>query len=147
MQYIFFRHNSNYIRHRRNHTLEKGLMSSVYVVDCSVKTPTSFGTKMSTPEKKHECSKCGKFFMGSSTLIIHQRVHTGEKPYECRECGEVFRYNSSLIKQWRVHTGERPYECVSCGRGFSQKSHLLRHQEVHTKDYCKQGKTSKQSLV
>lgn len=33
-------------------TQEKDLMSVMYVVDSSVKTPTSFGTKMCTPEKK-----------------------------------------------------------------------------------------------
>nr|XP_056708209.1 zinc finger protein 165-like [Euleptes europaea] len=82
--------------------------------------------------KAHKCLACGKCFLSSSKLIIHQRTHTGEKPYECSDCGKTFRSSSVLYRHQRIHTGEKPHECPVCGRRFSSNSNLNRHQRIHT---------------
>lgn len=107
-------------------TWEKSLMSECERV---AKSPISSGIKKFILRRTHKCSKCGKFFMDSSTII---RVHTGEKTYEYSRCGN-YRYNSSLIKHKRTHTGERPYQCNECGMGFNQNSCLIQHHKVHTR--------------
>ncbi|XP_061468613.1 zinc finger and SCAN domain-containing protein 23-like isoform X2 [Rhineura floridana] len=85
-----------------------------------------------TGGKAHKCLVCGKFFLSSSKLIIHQRTHTGEKPYECSSCGKTFRSSSVLYRHQRIHTGEKPHKCPVCGRRFSSNSNLNRHQRIHT---------------
>ncbi|KAM6462506.1 zinc finger and SCAN domain-containing protein 21-like isoform 1-T3 [Liasis olivaceus] len=85
-----------------------------------------------TGGKAHKCLVCGKFFLSSSKLIIHQRTHTGEKPYECAACGKTFRSSSVLYRHQRIHTGEKPHKCPICGRRFSSNSNLNRHQRIHT---------------
>lgn len=85
-----------------------------------------------TGGKAHKCWVCGKFFLSSSKLIIHQRTHTGEKPYECAACGKTFQSSSLLYRHQRVHTGEKPHKCPVCGRRFSSSSNLNRHQKIHT---------------
>ncbi|XP_048342131.1 zinc finger and SCAN domain-containing protein 23-like [Sphaerodactylus townsendi] len=82
--------------------------------------------------KAHKCLACGKCFLSSSKLIIHQRTHTGEKPYECSDCGKMFRSSSVLYRHQRIHTGEKPHACPVCGRRFSSNSNLSRHQRIHT---------------
>ncbi|XP_054828135.1 zinc finger and SCAN domain-containing protein 23-like [Eublepharis macularius] len=82
--------------------------------------------------KAHKCFVCGKCFLSSSKLIIHQRTHTGEKPYECSDCGKTFRSSSVLYRHQRIHTGEKPHGCPVCGRRFSSNSNLNRHQRIHT---------------
>ncbi|XP_032093001.1 zinc finger and SCAN domain-containing protein 31-like isoform X1 [Thamnophis elegans] len=85
-----------------------------------------------TGGKGHKCLVCGKFFLSSSKLIIHQRAHTGEKPYECAACGKTFQSTSVLYRHQRVHTGEKPHKCPVCGRRFGTGSNLNRHQKIHT---------------
>lgn len=82
--------------------------------------------------KAHKCSVCGKYFLSTSKLIIHQRTHTGEKPFECPDCGKTFRCSSVLYRHQRIHTGEKPHKCCICGRRFSSNSNLSRHQRIHT---------------
>lgn len=86
-------------------------MSAVYVVDSLAKTPTSFSTKMFTSEKKHECSKCGKFFIDSYTLIICQII----MPYECSECRNACRYTSSLASIGAFILGRSLMSAVNVG--------------------------------
>ncbi|XP_039216920.1 zinc finger protein 345-like isoform X1 [Crotalus tigris] len=90
------------------------------------------GHGMPTPEKPHQCTKCGRCFRQHSILAKHQKIHTGEKPYLCMACGKRFNRSSNLVQHQRVHTGERPFPCTACGKAFTQKSDLERHQRVHT---------------
>lgn len=82
--------------------------------------------------KAHQCPVCGKLFVSSSGVALHQRVHTGERPFPCQVCGKRFRQNTHLREHLRIHSGERPFCCEVCGKGFIQSMHLAEHRRTHT---------------
>eukprot|EP00066_Takifugu_rubripes_P014995 XP_011604261.1 PREDICTED: zinc finger protein 574 [Takifugu rubripes] len=82
--------------------------------------------------KAHQCPVCGKQFVSSSGVALHQRVHTGERPFPCQVCGKRFRQNTHLREHLRTHSGERPFCCEVCGKGFIQSMHLAEHRRTHT---------------
>uniref|UniRef100_A0A3Q0SD56 Zinc finger protein 526 n=1 Tax=Amphilophus citrinellus TaxID=61819 RepID=A0A3Q0SD56_AMPCI len=82
--------------------------------------------------KAHQCPLCGKLFVSSSGVALHQRVHTGERPFPCQVCGKRFRQNTHLREHLRTHSGERPFRCEICGKGFIQSMHLAEHRRTHT---------------
>ncbi|XP_041649479.1 zinc finger protein 574 [Cheilinus undulatus] len=82
--------------------------------------------------KAHQCPTCGKLFVSSSGVALHQRVHTGERPFPCQVCGKRFRQNTHLREHLRTHSGERPFRCEMCGKGFIQSMHLAEHRRTHT---------------
>ncbi|XP_040021624.2 uncharacterized protein znf526 [Gasterosteus aculeatus] len=82
--------------------------------------------------KAHQCLICGKLFVSSSGVALHQRVHTGERPFPCQVCGKRFRQNTHLREHLRTHSGERPFSCEVCGKGFIQSMHLAEHRRTHT---------------
>nr|XP_046255091.1 zinc finger protein 574 [Scatophagus argus]XP_046255092.1 zinc finger protein 574 [Scatophagus argus]XP_046255093.1 zinc finger protein 574 [Scatophagus argus] len=82
--------------------------------------------------KAHQCPVCGKLFVSSSGVALHQRVHTGERPFPCQVCGKRFRQNTHLREHLRTHSGERPFRCEVCGKGFIQSMHLAEHRRTHT---------------
>ncbi|KAM9851630.1 uncharacterized protein znf526 [Aulostomus maculatus] len=89
------------------------------------------GTSAKRP-KAHQCPVCGKLFVSSSGVALHQRVHTGERPFPCQVCGKRFRQNTHLREHLRTHSGERPFCCEVCGKGFIQSMHLAEHRRTHT---------------
>ncbi|KAM3872856.1 uncharacterized protein znf526 [Diretmus argenteus] len=91
----------------------------------------SRGTSSKRP-KAHQCPACGKLFVSSSGVALHQRVHTGERPFPCQVCGKRFRQNTHLREHLRTHSGERPFRCEVCGKGFIQSMHLAEHRRTHT---------------
>ncbi|KAM9309709.1 uncharacterized protein znf526 isoform 2-T3 [Pholidichthys leucotaenia] len=93
------------------------------------------GRPRCTPVKRpqaHQCPLCGKFFVSSSGVALHQRVHTGERPFPCQVCGKRFRQSTHLREHQRTHSGERPFRCEVCGKGFIQSMHLAEHRRTHT---------------
>ncbi|KAF0870541.1 ZKSC4 protein, partial [Crocuta crocuta] len=87
-------------------------------------------------EKSYEREDCGKSFIGSSAILIHQSVHTGEKSDECEEWGRVFSapsHSSNLIRHQRTHTGEKPYKCEECEKTSNKSCGLLKHHKLHTR--------------
>ncbi|XP_068179732.1 zinc finger protein 574 isoform X2 [Antennarius striatus] len=82
--------------------------------------------------KAHQCPVCGKLFVSSSGVALHQRVHTGERPFPCQVCGKRFRQSTHLREHLRTHSGERPFHCEVCGKGFIQSMHLAEHRRTHT---------------
>ncbi|KAM4567554.1 uncharacterized protein znf526 [Fundulus diaphanus] len=82
--------------------------------------------------KAHQCPICGKLFVSSSAVALHQRVHTGERPFPCQVCGKRFRQSTHLREHLRTHSGERPFRCEICGKGFIQSMHLTEHRRTHT---------------
>ncbi|MED6243986.1 hypothetical protein ATANTOWER_022768 [Ataeniobius toweri] len=93
------------------------------------------GRPQRTPGKRpkaHQCPICGKLFVSSSAVALHQRVHTGERPFPCQVCGKRFRQSTHLREHLRTHSGERPFRCEICGKGFIQSMHLTEHRRTHT---------------
>ncbi|XP_059920109.1 zinc finger protein 574 isoform X2 [Gadus macrocephalus] len=90
------------------------------------------GTAGGKRPKAHQCPICGKLFVSSSAVALHQRVHTGERPFPCQVCGKRFRQNTHLREHLRTHSGERPFRCEVCGKGFIQSMHLAEHRRTHT---------------
>lgn len=93
------------------------------------------GRSRCTPGKRpkaHQCPICGKLFVSSSAVALHQRVHTGERPFPCQVCGKRFRQSTHLREHLRTHSGERPFHCEICGKGFIQSMHLTEHRRTHT---------------
>ncbi|XP_055726080.1 zinc finger and SCAN domain-containing protein 5B-like isoform X1 [Salvelinus fontinalis] len=74
--------------------------------------------KAHTGERQHRCPVCSKYFLKTSNLKIHQRIHTGEKSIHTGE-------NS-------FHTGEKPYQCKDCGKCFIRMGNLTEHMRIHT---------------
>ncbi|MGH0167639.1 UNVERIFIED_CONTAM: hypothetical protein FKN15_053071 [Acipenser sinensis] len=88
--------------------------------------------QITTGEKLHCCTECGRSFTQLQHLKTHQRIHTGEKPYRCTECGKSFTQLQHLKTHLRVHTGEKPYSCTQCGKRFTQRKTLKTHLRIHT---------------
>ncbi|XP_076308054.1 uncharacterized protein LOC143223674 isoform X1 [Tachypleus tridentatus] len=103
-----------------------------------LKTSNIFGKNLKqyvipyTEEKPYSCGICGKEFVRSFNLKIHQRIHTGEKPYSCVACGKEFITNSNMKKHNVIHTGEKPYSCVVCGKYFGSRSYIKMHERIHS---------------
>ena len=80
-----------------------------------------------TGVKPFKCSTCGKSFRQRSRLNRHERAHTGVKPNTCLKCGKSYRCSSSLVVHERMHSGEKPFTCSTCGSSFAKLSDLKGH--------------------
>uniref|UniRef100_A0A4W5MVL5 C2H2-type domain-containing protein n=1 Tax=Hucho hucho TaxID=62062 RepID=A0A4W5MVL5_9TELE len=74
--------------------------------------------KAHTGERQHRCPVCSKYFLKTSNLKIHQRIHTGEKSIHTGEKS--------------FHIGEKPYQCKDCGKFFIRMGNLTEHMRIHT---------------
>ncbi|XP_063799038.1 zinc finger protein 90-like isoform X2 [Pseudophryne corroboree] len=81
----------------------------------------------------YKCVECAEWFLGMTSLTLHQATHTSERPFSCDQCPKTYRYQSSLYKHKKTHKGKRPFACEDCDKSFSHNVYLLRHQLVHTR--------------
>ncbi|MCP9258717.1 Integrin alpha pat-2 [Dirofilaria immitis] len=79
-----------------------------------------------------QCETCGKDFISSSKLIMHNRIHTAVKPYKCDVCGQSFTQQCNLKSHSLIHTGVKPYKCDVCDQSFNLQGNLNRHSLIHT---------------
>uniref|UniRef100_A0A1I7WP58 Zinc finger protein n=1 Tax=Heterorhabditis bacteriophora TaxID=37862 RepID=A0A1I7WP58_HETBA len=55
--------------------------------------------------------------------------YLGERPFHCTwDCGKSFVSSSALRMHEKSHSGERPFACGVCGRLFTKRSHCQRHE-------------------
>ncbi|XP_037551757.1 zinc finger protein 25 [Nematolebias whitei] len=87
--------------------------------------------QMHSGERNYLCTTCGKAFLTSGELRLHNRTHTGELPYTCIHCGKGFSCKSHLTVHTRSHTGDRPYLCTECPKRFITLNCLKRHTLSH----------------
>ncbi|XP_047245127.1 zinc finger and SCAN domain-containing protein 2-like [Girardinichthys multiradiatus] len=87
--------------------------------------------QMHRGERNFLCTTCGKAFLSSGELRLHNRSHTGEMPYTCVHCGKGFSSKGHLVVHTRSHTGERPYLCAECPKRFLTLNCLKRHSLSH----------------
>ncbi|XP_020323418.2 zinc finger protein 180-like [Oncorhynchus kisutch] len=85
-----------------------------------------------TWKKYYHCfSDCGKRLNDSVKL---QRHHTRKKPYGCAQCGKSFVKSSHLTVHQKTHTGEKPYSCDQCGKSFAQSIQLTTPENTHRRE-------------
>uniref|UniRef100_A0A096MFR5 C2H2-type domain-containing protein n=1 Tax=Poecilia formosa TaxID=48698 RepID=A0A096MFR5_POEFO len=87
--------------------------------------------QMHKGERNFLCTTCGKAFLSSGELRLHNRSHTGEMPYTCIHCGKGFSSKGHLVVHTRSHTGDRPYLCAECPKRFLTLNCLKRHSLSH----------------
>ncbi|VVC43767.1 Hypothetical protein CINCED_3A003516 [Cinara cedri] len=90
-------------------------------------------------EYRFKCNiiDCGKPFLTSYSLKIHERVHTKQKPFVCtkEECQKAFNTVYRLRAHQRLHTGDT-FDCMQagCGKCFTTFSDLKKHYRTHTQE-------------
>ncbi|KAI8146936.1 hypothetical protein BJV82DRAFT_597100 [Fennellomyces sp. T-0311] len=88
--------------------------------------------KVSSNEKKYECTICSAKFNRRYNLGTHIKTHDKNrtKEYACNVCPKSFDRKHDRDRHIAtVHNGERSYACSRCPASFSRKDALTRHNE------------------
>ncbi|XP_041748133.1 zinc finger and SCAN domain-containing protein 31 isoform X2 [Coregonus clupeaformis] len=104
--------------HKSKRTKTKKGQSSQISTQVRKASELNVQLKDHTGERQHRCPVCSKYFLKTSNLKIHQRIHTGEKSIHTGEKS--------------VHIGEKPFQCKDCGKCFIRMGNLTEHMRIHT---------------
>ncbi|KAJ4425996.1 hypothetical protein ANN_27623 [Periplaneta americana] len=94
--------------------------------------------ELTVHERTHSCKKtikcdvCGKLFAQMCHFTVHARTHTGDKPFKCEHCGKCFVRSGDLTVHARTHSGEKPCKCDICGKSFPRSNQLTEHARKHS---------------
>lgn len=85
--------------------------------------------------KNFGCEKCGKLFLSSERLKVHELVHR-EKLFQCQLCQKKFAARKTLDNHLNTHFGS--YSCQKCGYKAHNMKNLKVHENTHStvKKYC-----------
>nr|XP_029723547.1 zinc finger protein 62 [Aedes albopictus] len=83
-------------------------------------------------EKKHKCSFCGKGFVLTSQLRLHERMHTRgndrSKQCTCSICDKIFKSGKALWHHKNTEHSVQQYPCSDCRIQFVTRRQLEKHQ-------------------
>uniref|UniRef100_A0A4W6FGL0 C2H2-type domain-containing protein n=1 Tax=Lates calcarifer TaxID=8187 RepID=A0A4W6FGL0_LATCA len=91
-------------------------------------------------ERPFACTRCGKRFAKSTSLVRHNLTHTGERPHQCSQCGKTFLTSGELLLHKRIHTHttlsllllrEEVQVLLRPQHSFSTSTRLKRHMRTH----------------
>nr|XP_014337449.1 PREDICTED: paternally-expressed gene 3 protein [Bos mutus] len=132
-------------QHQKARAKKKNIERKNY--DASMMHSLHFGESQTfrPRERFYECLECGEFFVRSSELAEHQKIHnrkklSGSKNY----LRSVLRSLSSTDPQtsYQGHYCEQPVlnECKECGECFATVEDLGRHQKIYAREKFHDGK-------
>lgn len=91
--------------------------------------------KVHKNERDFQCTICGKSFMSSTGVRIHEKqVHITEDRFSCDKCLISFSKKPALWKHNRtVHEGDNV--CDFCGKCFVTRENLKKHIQYHEDNF------------
>ncbi|XP_055551200.1 zinc finger protein 883-like [Wyeomyia smithii] len=83
--------------------------------------------------KVHQCTQCGKTFIGAGLLRDHEIYHSGEKAFQCKLCPMAFSNKDTFRRHVQRHRmPEDKFQCEVCDRRFKTSKNLKEHLILHT---------------
>ncbi|XP_015247099.1 PREDICTED: zinc finger protein 566-like isoform X1 [Cyprinodon variegatus] len=125
---------NGFVRHMQMHKGERNYLCTICGKAFLSSGELRLHNRSHTGEMPYTCNHCGKGFSCKGHLVVHTRSHTGERPYLCSECPKRFLTLNCLKRHALSHNGVKPFKCPSCDREFSQQGNMKRHMTIHKPD-------------
>ena len=83
--------------------------------------------------KRHQCLRCLRVFLHSSTIDQHAIEHTKEKSvsFKCMVCYAMFATHALVRQHAMVHKTDCLFGCNVCQKFFSVSMHLAYHHKIN----------------
>uniref|UniRef100_A0A3B5M1R9 C2H2-type domain-containing protein n=1 Tax=Xiphophorus couchianus TaxID=32473 RepID=A0A3B5M1R9_9TELE len=126
---------NGFIRHMQMHKGERNFLCTTCGKAFLSSGELRLHNRSHTGEMPYTCIHCGKGFSSKGHLVVHTRSHTGDRPYLCAECPKRFLTLNCLKRHSLSHNGIKPFKCPNCDREFSQQGNMKRHMATHKPDF------------